>query len=231
VLRVLDAFDARDAYSRIDRAPKFTDSAKPVRLGIPRADQRVFCGDDEARDSFHATIDSFTTNGLAVTEIDISACFEAARLLYEGPYVAERMASLGAFIDAHRDDVLEVTRTIIESGARYGAADVFRAQHALQALTRNAATALDAIDILIVPTTPTIYRLDEVVAEPYRLNANLGIYTNFVNLLDLCAIAIPSGWHAAGPPIGITLIGRPCSEQLLVNTAKALAGLMNVQRG
>jgi allophanate hydrolase len=80
--------------------------------------------------------------------------------------------------------------------------------------------------VLVVPTTPTVYRLDEIAAEPYRLNANLRIYTNFVKLLDLCAIAIPSGWHSFGTPIGITLIGRPCTEQLLVSTAKLLARLL-----
>jgi len=230
VLRVLDAFDARDSYSRIDRAPIVADAAKPVSLGIPQPGQRVFCGDDEARDSFQATIDALTAHGLVIPEIDLSACFDAARLLYDGPYVAERTAALGAFIAAHRDDVLEVTRTIIESGARYSATELFNAQYALQALARTAATAFDGIDVLVVPTTPTIYRLDEIAAEPYRLNANLGIYTNFVNLLDLCAISIPSGWHAVGTPIGITLIGRPCSEQLLISTAKLLAPLMNVQR-
>jgi allophanate hydrolase len=230
VLRILDAFDARDPYSRIDRTPKVSDATKPVRLGMPEAGQREFCGDTEARESFQETIDSFIANGVAIVEIDISDCFEAARLLYEGPYVAERTAALGEFIGAHRDDVLDVTRTIIESGARYSAAELFRAQHTLQALSRTAATAFDEIDVLVVPTTPTIYRLDEIAAEPYRLNANLGIYTNFVNLLDLCAIAIPSGWYVTGPPIGITLIARACSEKLLIDTAKTFARFMNVQR-
>jgi allophanate hydrolase len=226
VLRVVDAFDTRDSYSRIDRAPIVADPAKPLSLGIPQPDQRLFCGDDEARESFQATVASLTGHGLLVTEVDISACFEAARLLYDGPYVAERTAALGAFIAAHREDVLEVTRTIIESGARYSATELFSGQYALQGLARTAASALDGIDVLVVPTTPTIYRLDEVAAEPYRLNANLGIYTNFVNLLDLCAIAIPSGRHSVGTPIGITLIGRPCTEQLLVGTAKLLARLL-----
>jgi allophanate hydrolase len=231
VLRVLDAPDARDSYSRIDRAPIVVDAAKPINFGIPQPGQRVFCGDDEARDSFQATVDALTAHGLAVTEVDVSACFEAARLLYDGPYVAERTAALGAFIAAHRDGVLDVTRTIVESGTRYSATDLFNAQYALQALARTAAAALEGIDVLVVPTTPTIYRLDEIAAEPYRLNANLGTYTNFVNLLDLCAIAIPSGWHAVGPPIGITLVARPCSEQLLISSAKLFARLMNVQRG
>lgn len=110
--------------------------------------------------------------------------------------------------------MLPVTRQVIESGRRYSAVDVFRAQHHLSRL-RLEIDALWNFDLLLVPAAPTIYRIAQVEADPIELNSRLGRYTNFVNLLDLCALAVPAGFRPDGLPFGVTLIGPRCSEHSL----------------
>jgi allophanate hydrolase len=129
--------------------------------------------------------------------------------------VAERLAALQPFLEKHAAAVHPVTRQIIEGGAKFSAADVFRAWYRLEALRRNAERLFETLDILAVPTSPTIYRVDEVLADPIRLNSNLGLYTNFVNLLDLAALAVPNAFLPVGLPAGLTLIGPPFSDEAL----------------
>ena len=115
---------------------------------------------------------------------------------------------------------MDVTRSIIASGDRYSAADAFKAAYRLRELAVRAGDVFARAPVLVVPTTPTIYRLDEIAAEPYALNARLGTYTNFVNLLDLCAIAIPAGWYRSGLPIGVTFVAPAFADSLLVELAR-----------
>ena len=174
-----------------------------------------------AAQSFHRTLADLADRGFAVDEVDFAPFAAAAELLYDGPFVAERTAAVGDFIAAHPEDVLPVTRAIVESGRRFTAVDTFRAQYRLRALRHAVAPVFERAAALVVPTIPTQYRIDEVQAEPVALNTNLGTYTNFVNLLDLCAIAIPSDRYADGRPIGITLIGPAFTEPALIALAQA----------
>ncbi len=128
---------------------------------------------------------------------------------------------------AHPDDVLPVTRAIIEGGRRFSAVDTFRAQYRLRTLRQAIAPLFERYAALVVPTIPTMYRLDEIAAEPIALNSNLGTYTNFVNLLDLCALAIPSDRYADGRPIGITLIGPAFAEPRLIGLAAEMPAAPN----
>ena len=145
---------------------------------------------------------------------------EVARSLYEGAWVAERYTAIRSFFDAHGDAMDPTVRSIVARGKDYGAADLFEAIDAV-ALARNRAASLwDRYDLLVVPTAPTIYRIDQVLADPVALNRNLGTYTNFVNLLDMAAIAVPSSLRSDGLPFGITLIGPAGSDLRLADLAQ-----------
>jgi allophanate hydrolase len=236
VLDVAAAFDARDPYSRTRAAkPNSTQSAQPDRtqasqsgsafsFGVPRPEQRLFFGDLEAHQSYERTLARLSALGGTPVDVDVSSCFEAAALLYEGPFVAERTAAVGAFVDAQPGAVLDVTRAIIQSGHRFSAVDTFEALYKLRALRARANTIFEQAPILVVPTSPTIYRRVEIAAEPYLLNTRLGTYTNFVNLLDLCALAVPSGAYANGVPIGVTFIAPAFYDAMLLSFARRFLG-------
>jgi allophanate hydrolase len=136
--------------------------------------------------------------------------------------VAERLAALGRFFDDHSDDLHPVTRAIVGAGRKHSAVDAFAAQYRLQALKARCAAELASIDALAVPTSPTIYTQAQVAADPIRLNTHLGHYTNFVNLLDLAAIAVPTGFRADGLPAGVTLIGPALADYTLARLADRL---------
>lgn len=217
VFDVTRGFDAADPYARElalwpDRAP-----AEP-RLAFPSTTE--FYGDACARDAFALAVASFDELGASATSYDLDLFQEAAALLYEGPWVAERMATIGPFLAQHPDDVHPVVRRIIEGATAFDAASVFRAVTRLHELQREAARLFTDVDALVVPTVPTVYRINEVLAEPLTTNRRLGYYTNFVNLLDLAAIAVPGPFRSDGLPAGVTLIGPAGSDRLLADLAQ-----------
>src|SRR5690606_3401037 len=130
--------------------------------------------------------------------IDLRAFVEAAKLLYEGPWVAERWAAVGGFVEEQPGEVFPVTRKILEGSKGWDAAATFRAQYRLAELARLAGKVWRDIDVLLLPTTPRIFTVAEVLEEPFQTNATLGKYTNFMNLLDLSAIAVPAGKARGG---------------------------------
>lgn len=223
-------YDAADPYSR-HPAPPVHAPAERFRCGVAAASQLDFCGDAEAARMFAQGIALIERAGGSIVEIDFRPFREAAALLYQGPWVAERLAAIREFFSAHHNDMHPVTRAIIGSGADYSAVDAFDAAYRLQHLKRHAASEMEKIDLLAVPTTPTIYTIKQVEADPVRLNSNLGLYTNFANLLDLAAIAVPSGMRADGLPAGITLIAPAFSEPLLCGLGAKLHRLSGVTLG
>ena len=134
--------------------------------------------------------------------------------------MAERLASIKDFFETHSNSMLPETRTIIGGGKKFTAVDVFLSQYKLDDLKAKTAQLLKGIDLIVVPTTPTIYTIDDVNREPFALNKNLGYYTNFVNLLDLCAFAVPNGFQSNGLPMGITMIARAHEEDILLQLGK-----------
>jgi allophanate hydrolase len=223
VLRVAAAPDVADPYSRpgLQGASPLAE-ARPARFrfAVPRSAQREFFGDDAARAEYEAGIARLIAMGGAPVEFDYAPFLEIAKLLYEGPWVAERYAVVRELHTKQPDAFHPVTRKIIETGMRYSAADAFQAFYKLEALRAQTRGVWESADILVVPTSPTTYTVAEVEADPIRLNANLGYYTNFVNFLDLCAIAVPSGFRPAGSakagtPLGATLVAPPFGEGLL----------------
>lgn len=212
--------DADDPYSRAGKDAMLPDWAA-LRIGVPRPGQRVFCGDATAEQLYEEALARMAALGASIVEIDFSPFAETAALLYEGPWVAERHAAVGAFIEAHPDDVWPTTRAIIETAQGLTATQTFEAMYRLEALRRKAAPAWDAIDVLCLPTSPTIYRVAEVEADPVRLNTNLGTYTNFVNLLDLAALALPAAFRPDGMPSGITLLAPAFTDRALARLGQA----------
>jgi allophanate hydrolase len=185
-------------------------------VGVPARAQREFFGDAEAGRLFDESLAHLAALGAEVVEIDFSAFREAAALLYQGPWVAERWAALRDFHAKHADAFFPVTRQIVEGAAKLGAADAFDGFHQLAALARRTEAEWEKMDVLLVPTAPRPYTLAEVAAEPLLLNSRLGTYTNFVNLLDLSALAVPAGFRADGVPWGVTFIAPAWHEHRLL---------------
>ena len=217
-------FDSSDPYSRPSAGE---DGAAPwlggsFRFGVPHPDQWEFFGDSEAQKLYEFSIRALESLGGAPAFFDFRPFQQAAALLYAGPWVAERLAALGNFLDAHADDVHPVVRGIIAGGARWSAADGFLAQYHLEELRRQTDHVWQDVDLLLLPTTGTTYTLAEVEAEPVKLNSNLGHYTNFVNLLDLAAIALPAGLRPNGLPFGVSLVGPARTDLALLTVADRL---------
>ena len=221
VAGVAGGFDFDDAYSRRMEFAGF-DVARP-RAGVIDVDRVAACDADHAK-AYRAFLASAEDSQI---EIDPAPLFEAGRLLYEGPWLAERYAVLASFIADHRDDMHPVTHDIISGGASASAAAAFRAQHALAELKREASRIFESVDILIVPTTPTIFTIDEVTRDPVATNSRLGVFVNFVNLLDLCALAIPAGRLPTGLPFGVTLIAPAGRDHALLDYGARLLGESN----
>jgi allophanate hydrolase len=189
------------------------------RFGVPRAAQLEFFGDAEYQRLFNEAVARLEALGGQRVDIDFAPFRAAAKLLYEAAWVAERYVAVGDFIERHPQSVHPVTRQLIEASCKFTAADAFRTHHALMAAKRAATEAWGDIDVLITPTTGTIYRIADVNADPVQLNANLGFYTNFVNFLDYAAVAVPSGFRSDGLPFGITIVGPAWSDASLLSLA------------
>ncbi len=190
-------------------------------FAVPRQDQLAFFGDADQAKLFADSIRGLERIDGRPVEIDFQPLRDVAGLLYEGPFLAERLAGLEPFFSTHRDDIHPVTRTIVEGGARYSAVDVFKATAALAQLRRRCERYFADADLLVVPTMPTIPLLSEVQANSLEWGRRLGSYTNFVNLLGWAALAVPSGFTPSKLPGGITLIGPGSSEALLCRIGQA----------
>jgi len=206
VLAVLAGPDRNDPFSR--HLPLRPLGATPphMRIGVPSWPDRLFFGDIRAAAAFDHALRLMADLGTTLVDVDMAPLFETARLLYEGPWVAERAAAVGDFIARHRDAVHPVTRAIISTGENVSAKDAFRAFYRLAALKVEARETFAGIDVLMVPTAPAAYTVAEIEADPVRLNGNLGTYTNFVNLLDLAGLAVPAAIAGDGTPYGVTLL-------------------------
>ncbi|CAG9296424.1 allophanate hydrolase [Celerinatantimonas diazotrophica] len=215
-------FDEQDEFARLQ--PELIKAVAPnFKFGVASAEQLEFFADDAAKSCYHQAITTLTEMGGQAVIIDLAPFSQAAKLLYEGPWVAERLAALREFFSAHQEQTLPVIQTIIGGAANYSAADAYAALYQLKALKRQADQQLAQVDFIVTPTTGTIYTIDEVKADPITLNSNLGFYTNFMNLLDYSAIALPAGFRQNGTkqglPFGITLFGPAFYEDALLSIA------------
>jgi allophanate hydrolase len=198
--------DAADPYSRNRPLAQLSAFPAHLRLGVPRAGQLIFFGDKAAEAAYGEALKRWTALGATLVEFDLEPLYETARLLYEGPWVAERYLVIRDLLASSPDAIHPVTREITIAGARLSAADTFAALYRLQGLRSIAERAFADIDALVLPTAPTVYSTAQVLANPVELNSRLGTYTNFVNLLDLCGLALPAAMRADDIPFGITLL-------------------------
>ncbi len=249
-LSVMNGYDAADPYSRrLPLMPPADDAPAPdaapaaslfppeqgasgnndhpprpphgLRVGVARPEQLTFFGDRGARAVYDDGLRLIRGVGARTGEIDLGPFLAAGALLYGGPWLAERFASVGEFVTARPDEVHPVVRTVLEPGASITGVETFRGLTHLRALRRQADEIWRDIDVLVLPTVPTTYPVEAVQADPIGLNARLGRYTTFVNLLDLAAVAVPVGF-ADGLPHGLTLIAPAGRDEFLVDLAARL---------
>jgi allophanate hydrolase len=223
VLAVAAGFDAEDEYSR-PLAPHGFDfgRAASFHFGVPLAKDLQFFGNTEAERLYGEAVERLKALGGKVAEVDLAPFLETARLLYGGPWVAERYLAIRDFFDVQSDKVFPPVREIIDGGRSISAADAFAHLYKLRALKRTCDAVWDDIDVMLTPTAGTIYRVADMQADPIRLNSNLGYYTNFMNLLDLAATAVPAGFQTDGLPFGITLIAPPHQDGPLLHLASRM---------
>ena len=203
-------------------APQVMASLPPVvRVGVPRPSERIYFGDAAASAAFEAAIARVHGLGWSVVDVDLSAHIEAAKLLYEGAWLAERTEAVGEFITANPDAVHPITRRIIEAGGKLTAVDAFKDFYRLAGLRTRAAVAESGVDVLMVPTAPTAYTVAEVTADPVVLNTRLGTYTNFVNLFGMAGIAVPSVILDDGTPVGVTFLASSGRDVFLAGVGAA----------
>jgi len=186
------------------RAPA---SLEPFRFGVPRPVDRDFLGDARAAVAFERAVECCLGLGGAVVEVDLAPFLETGRLLYDGPFVAQRLQAAGRLLAERPESLLPPIRSILEGATRCTAQAAFDAEAQLVLLRRQISSLWPTVDFILMPTAPTIPRVDAVQQDPLHLNTALGRYTTFVNLLDLAALAVPTGLRDDGLPAGVTLMG------------------------
>lgn len=217
VCAVAEGYDRTDAYSRTPAQPACAPTFNgPFKFGIPRAEQLEFFGDTEYARLFFESVKRLEQLGGQSVEIDFAPFRMAARLLYDGAWIAERYDAVGEFIERNPESVHPITRQLILASHSLSAADAFRSFHKLADAKRATEEAWGDIDLLVTPSAGTIYEIADVEFDPIKLNSNLGYYTNFVNFLDFAAVAVPAGFRDDGLPFGITLVGQAWSDAALL---------------
>lgn len=217
VADIMRGFDASNPFSRRQPADfSFSVPASPAtfRFGVPQAEDLEFFGNEEAPQLFAEAARRLEDIGGVAVPIDFVPFRDAGIMMFDGPWVAERLQAIGDFVAGHPDDVLAVTRSIFESAKRYSAVDTFAAQYRQLAFKRHAEEVFTSIDVIAVPTVGTWFTIAELLADPIKRNSMMGFYSYFVNLLDLCAVAAPSGFYSNGIPAGVTLIAPAFHDSL-----------------
>jgi allophanate hydrolase len=219
-LGVMAAADPVDPFSRDRPLRARTAFPRGLRLGVPRPGQLIFFGDKAAEAAYGEALARFETLGARRVDFDLEPFYETARLLYEGPWVAERYLVIRDLLASDADAIHPVTREITIAGARPSAADTFAALYRLQSLRKVAGRTFAEVDALLLPTAPTAYTTADVLANPIELNSRLGTYTNFVNLLDMCGLALPAAMRSDGIPFGVTLLAPAGRDALLASIGR-----------
>lgn len=220
---IVARYDPADAYSK----PLANVSRARKTIGVPRRNQRAFFGDSESEYFYDRALEKLATFADLV-EIDYAPLQEAAQLLYGGPWVAERTAALAGLLAENPGAIDPTVREVVSPGLETSAVDLFNGIYRLAELKRHADALWETVDLMAFPTTGTTYRVAELQASPVALNSALGFYTNFVNLLDMAALAVPAGIRANGTGFGITLIGPADTDIALLDAADAYLSVANL---
>ncbi len=223
--------DLADPFSRDRPLRDLTPFPAKVRLGVPRNGQLIFFGDRASEAAYAEALKRWSTLGAELVEFDMEPFYETARLLYEGPWVAERYLVIRNMLASSPDAIHPVTREITAAGSRLTAAETFSALYRLQGLRKIAERAFANMDAIVLPTAPTAYSTAQVLANPIELNSRLGTYTNFVNLLDLCGLALPAAIRNDDIPFGITLLAPAGNDALLASIGRAFHADTSLKMG
>lgn len=220
VSAVITGYDNEDIYSR-ERVAHTMDFGRTQNFtfGVPKAAQREFFGNVASERLFEAHIAHLQGLGGKAIDIDFRPFLEAARLLYEGPWIGERYAAIRTFFEQNKAQVISPVREIIANAAGFSAADVYDGIYRLRTLKREADRIWNDVNCLVTPTAGTIYTIQAMLQDPISLNANLGYYTNFMNLLDYTAVAVPAGFQSDGLPFGVTLSAPAHQDYSLLQLA------------
>jgi len=229
VFDVVAGEDLGDPWSRPRRRARV--DLRDARIGLPDAGALEFFGDVAMREAHLVARARIAAAELHVVPTDVDPFLQAGSLLYQGPWVAERVVEFGDFLADHADSILPVIRSILEGGARYDATDVFRAQYRLQELRSTVGRLWNEMDVLLLPTIGTTFTVDEVLADPIECNTALGHYTHFGNLLDLAAAAVPAGTTTDGRPAGVMVLGPALADDLVLGVAEALTRALSDSAG
>lgn len=216
IASIAGGYDSSDPYSRTFPAP----SAKPAPLRLAVPDRLEFFGDEQAQAAFAQAVDAWRSLGAEIVPIDFAPFAQLAALLYEGPWVAERYAVVESLFERDPQALQPVLRSILATATKFNAVDTFRYEYRRAALARSINEALADFTALLVPTTPTIYTIAQLMEEPVLLNSRLGTYTNFTNLADLSALALPANFREDNLPAGITLIAQAWQDRALAELGK-----------
>ncbi|MEM7567422.1 MAG: allophanate hydrolase [Pseudomonadota bacterium] len=208
VFRAAAVYDPADAYARPAPTPPLGAAPVAFKLGVPDEASRRFFGDRAQAKAFEADLEALVSLGAEIVPLDFAPFYEVADLLYEGAWVAERYAVVEDFLHRNPDALHPTTHAIVTGARALSAADAFRGLYRLKALERALEPVIDGVDLLCVPTIPTVYSRADLEANPIGPNSRLGTYTNFVNLLDLAALAVPTRAREDGRPGSATLIAR-----------------------
>ncbi|MFE3104134.1 allophanate hydrolase [Nocardia tengchongensis] len=216
VFEVIAGVDPDDPWSRA-RGPRHAGGA--LRVGLPDAAELDFFGDDAFRATHLAARERLGRIGFDCVPTTLEPFLAAGELLYQGPWVAERLVEFETFLTAQPDSILPVIREILTGGLRFSAVDVFRAQHRLQELRATVARMWADLDVIVVPTIGTTFTVAQVLADPIATNTTLGHYTHFGNLLDLTAVSVPVGTTADGRPASVMVFGPALSDDTVLAAA------------
>ena len=229
--RAAAGYDPDDPYARPFTLPPLGATPPQLRLGIPTLASRKFFDDTVQADSFSAALKQLEGLGAELVELDFTPFYQVAELLYEGAWIAERYVVLEQLLHDTPEVLHPVTRQIVEQGGRLSAADAFRGMYRLAALKREIQPLLDRVNMLCVPSIPTFYTLADLQADPIGPNSRLGVYTNFVNLLDMCGIAVPTAARTDGRPGSITLLAAAGQDSQIAALGSLVQQSVNPELG
>lgn len=216
------AHDPADPYSRAVPVPELGTAPPHLKVGIPNTTSIEFFGDTAQAEAFDAAIAAIKTVGGEIVELDFAPFYQVADMLYGGVWVAERHAVVGPLMDKDPEAVHPVIRRIVGQATTFSATDTFNSVYRMEALRRTCDAAMAGLDLLCVPTIPTFFTVADLEADPIGPNTRLGTYTNFVNLLGLCGIAVPTGTRSDGRPASATLLARAGQDSLTAAVASCL---------
>jgi allophanate hydrolase len=220
VLEVIDGFDPDDPFARPVPARATVPPARPFRFGVLAPADREWFGMPDCAALYDAACERLAALGGTPVAVDFAPLREAGHMLFDGPWIAERRAALAPFVDGREDTLLHVTRAVLATADRYDAERTFAALHRLARLRRATERQFNPISMLVVPTAPRPFTIAEMEADPIRLNNQLGHYSYFANLLDLCAVAVPNGVLPCGVPMGVTLLAPAWADERLAGIAR-----------